>query len=46
MPFYIRGPGIKPGTRLSGDVFQGLMVDIAPTIVQLAGEQGEVAACH
>ena len=39
VPFFIRGPGIMPGTRLPPSVFQGQMVDIAPTIMQLAGGQ-------
>jgi N-acetylglucosamine-6-sulfatase len=34
VPFFIRGPGIKPGTKLSEMIAN---VDIAPTLLDLAG---------
>jgi len=34
VPFYIRGPGIKPGTHLTDMIAN---IDIAPTLVDLAG---------
>ena len=42
VPFFIRGPGIQPNTTLS---FVAAMVDVAPTIMSLAGgtEEAEKA---
>lgn len=34
VPFYIRGPGIKPGTKLTEMIAN---IDIAPTLLELAG---------
>ena len=35
MPFYVRGPGISPGTTVSGGAF--VSIDILPTFLQLGG---------